>query len=248
MKGYIMIEAIKGLPDNVIGMKISGTVKGEDYEKVLIPAVEEKLKQYDKIRFLYQVGEDFDHYEFKAMIEDTKVGLGHFFAWDRIAVVTDVEWISQGVRAFGFAMPAKVKVFSNSELDAAKAWLSEKRKGADISVDNGTGIAIFRPEEPLDKSDFERAGSIIDPFIENYGDLKGLIIYTKTFPGYDSAGAFSAHIHFIKTHHKHIEKLALVTDSKAVDMVKSIASHFVDIDVRQFPYDELEAAKTWITS
>jgi len=243
-----MIEPIKGLPDNVVGMKISGTVKGEDYEKVLIPAVEEKLKQYDKIRFLYLIDKDFDRYEFKAMIDDAKVGLGHFFAWERIAVVTDVEWISQGVKAFGFAMPAKVKVFPTDKLQDAKAWLSEKREGADILFDNETGIVILRPHGPLDKSDFERAGSIIDPLIEKYGNLKGLIIHAKTFPGYDSAGALSAHIHFIKTHHKHIEKLALVMDSKAVDMVKSIASHFVDVEVKHFPYDELEAAKAWIIS
>jgi len=242
-----MIERIEGLPDNVMGVKVSGTVKAEDYEKVLIPAVEEKLKQYDKIRFLYLIDKEFDHYEFQAMIDDAKVGLGHFFAWERIAVVTDVEWIALGVKAFGFAMPAKVKVFPADKLQDAKAWLGEKREGADISIDNGTGIVILQPHDPLDKSDFERAGSIIDPFIEKNGDLKGLIIYTKTFPGYDSAGALSAHIHFIKTHHKHIEKLALVTDSKAVDMVKSIASHFVDLEVKQFPYDELEAAKDWIS-
>jgi hypothetical protein len=37
-----MIEIIQGLPDNVVGVVGSGTVTGEDYSNVLIPAVKEK--------------------------------------------------------------------------------------------------------------------------------------------------------------------------------------------------------------
>ena len=44
-------------------------------------------------------------------------------AWERIALVTDVEWIRVAVKAFGFAMPGEVRVFADVELGAAKAWL-----------------------------------------------------------------------------------------------------------------------------
>ena len=46
-------------------------------------------------------------------------------AWERIAVVTDTEWIIKGVHAFGFTMPGRVRVFKNDELSDAKKWLAE---------------------------------------------------------------------------------------------------------------------------
>jgi len=49
-----MMELTKGLPDNVIGIIVSGTITAEDYDSVLIPAIHEKLKKYKKIRILYQ--------------------------------------------------------------------------------------------------------------------------------------------------------------------------------------------------
>jgi hypothetical protein len=38
------------LPDNVLGVSAEGQISGADYETVLIPAVESKLKSHDKIR------------------------------------------------------------------------------------------------------------------------------------------------------------------------------------------------------
>ena len=39
-----MIKTIKDLPSNVLGFEASGAVTGKDYESVLVPAVEAKLK------------------------------------------------------------------------------------------------------------------------------------------------------------------------------------------------------------
>jgi SpoIIAA-like len=36
-----------------------------------------------------------------AMWEDFKVGMEHFTRWERIAVVTDVEWIKNTIKIFG---------------------------------------------------------------------------------------------------------------------------------------------------
>ncbi len=120
-----MITAISGLPNNVLGFEASGTVTGEDYETVLIPAVEAKLEESPKIRLLYHLGTEFKSYDLEAMWDDAKVGLGHLTSWEKIAVVTDTEWIRSGVKVFGFAIPGEVRVFGNDELTAAKEWVSE---------------------------------------------------------------------------------------------------------------------------
>ena len=119
------VRVISGLPANVLAFEAIGEIEDDDYEDVLIPAVEEILKTQDKVRFLYVLGEDFEKYEADAMWEDTKMGMSHLGKWERIAVVTDHNGYRRSVKAFGFLMPGKVKVFPMAELDDAKAWVSE---------------------------------------------------------------------------------------------------------------------------
>ena len=120
-----MIELLAGLPDNVVALTASGQVTGEDYEAVLIPAVETKLKNHKKIRLLYHIGPEFKKFTTTAMWDDAKVGMYHLTGFERIAVVTDVEWIRNMAKAVGLAMPVELRTFDNAELEPAKAWISE---------------------------------------------------------------------------------------------------------------------------
>jgi hypothetical protein len=120
-----MIEQIPDLPDNVIGFTASGTVTANDYESIIIPAIEELFARKGKARFLYHLGEDFTGFEGAAMWDDTKLGLKHLSGWERMAIATDVEWIRVALRVFGLAIPGHVRVFHNNELAEAKRWVSE---------------------------------------------------------------------------------------------------------------------------
>ena len=120
-----MIEPIIGLPENVLGFTAKGKVTAEDYENVLIPEIEKRLAKFPKVRFLYYIGDDFESYEAGAMWEDAKVGLGHITSWEKIAIVTDVEWIRVMGKVFGFAIPGIVRIFNNNELKSAIEWASE---------------------------------------------------------------------------------------------------------------------------
>jgi hypothetical protein len=119
-----MMELMKGLPDNVIGIIGSGTITAEDYDTILIPAIHEKLKNFKKIRVIYQLNKDFVHYATDAYLEDAKVSW-HTLSFENVAVVSDVHWINDYVNVFKFIIPVQVKVFSNSELEKAKEWISE---------------------------------------------------------------------------------------------------------------------------
>jgi len=99
-----MLEIIEGLPDNAVGFTAKGNVTAEDYETVLIPAVEEKLKKHEKVRLLYHLGEEFERFEAGAMWDDAKVGLGHITDWEKIAIVTDVNWIQQAGKILRLSM------------------------------------------------------------------------------------------------------------------------------------------------
>ena len=120
-----MIELLQDLPDNVLALEASSKVTGDDYEKVIIPAVEARFEQFDKIRFLYHLGPDFTGFDAEAMWDDAKVGLKHLTHFEKIAVVTDVDWITRATKTFGFMMPGEVKVFTNAQLAEAKTWVSQ---------------------------------------------------------------------------------------------------------------------------
>lgn len=120
-----MIEPIPDLPDNALGFTAKGTVTAHDYESVIIPAVEDMFSRQKQVRFLYHLGEDFSGFEAAAMWDDTKIGMKHLSGWERLAVVTDTEWIRAAVKIFGLAMPGHVRVFHNNELADAKQWISE---------------------------------------------------------------------------------------------------------------------------
>jgi hypothetical protein len=119
----MMIELMSGLPDNVLGLSASGEVTAQDYERTLIPAIEERIKRHGKVRVLYHLGPAFTGYSMGAMWDDAKVGMSHLFDFEKIAVVTDVDWCRHAVRLFGLLIPCPVKLFANADLAAAKAWV-----------------------------------------------------------------------------------------------------------------------------
>lgn len=118
-----MIESLQDFQGNVAAFLCSGHVTQDDYEAVLIPAVEKKLKEHDKIRLYYETAADFAGIEPSAVWEDFKTGMEHFTRWERIAVVTDVEWIKHTMQAFSFVMPGELKVFPRAEITEARAWI-----------------------------------------------------------------------------------------------------------------------------
>ena len=120
-----MIEKIPDMPDTVLGFSAKGKVTAADYEFIIIPAVEELFSRQEKIRFLYHLGDDFTGFEAAAMWDDTKLGLKHLQSWERMAIVTDIEWIRTAIKIFGLLIPGHVRVFHNSEIAEAKRWISE---------------------------------------------------------------------------------------------------------------------------
>jgi SpoIIAA-like len=118
-----MIDQLTGFPSDVLGFSCKGFVTRRDYEDVLVPAVERALKTHDKLRLYYEIDPEFTGIEPAAMWQDFKVGMEHLLRWERVAVVTDIDWIGHTIRAFGFMMPGAVRVFPLKEAAEARAWL-----------------------------------------------------------------------------------------------------------------------------
>jgi hypothetical protein len=116
----------------------------------------------------------------------------------------------------------------------------------EYTLDKTNAILHIQPKASLEQADFEQLAKAVDPFIAGTGDLAGLIVETPAFPGWSSFGAFAAHLRFVKDHHKHIKKIALVTDSALGNVAENLVTHFISAEIKQFPASELNAAKQWI--
>jgi len=118
-----MITQLDGFPPHVVAFSAAGRISRDDYEKILMPAVEAGFAANKELDLYYQIA-DFEGVEFAAAWDDMLVGLRHFTQWNRIAIVTDVAWLAHTISAFGFMMPATIKVFPLAEADKAKAWIT----------------------------------------------------------------------------------------------------------------------------
>lgn len=118
-----MIEHLKNFPDNVVAFVCKGRVTKQDYDTILVPAVLDVLKRHDKVRLYYETSGDFAGIDASAAWEDFKVGLEHFTRWERMAIVTDVDWIKYTMRFFGFLMPGELRVFVRADAALAREWI-----------------------------------------------------------------------------------------------------------------------------
>ena len=119
-----MIEIIPGFPDYVVGFVAKGQVTKEDYDEVLIPTVEVALKRHHQTRLYYELGQEFSGIDAGAAWEDIKVGIEHLTRWERVALVTDVEWMIHTVNAFRFLIPGRLRVFPTAQISEARAWIT----------------------------------------------------------------------------------------------------------------------------
>ncbi|TBW51253.1 STAS/SEC14 domain-containing protein [Marinobacter halodurans] len=115
-----------------------------------------------------------------------------------------------------------------------------------VTLDRDGGIAILEPDRALTREDFQYAANVIDPYIEAHDALKGLLVHVDTFPGWASFASMLHHLRFIRDHHRHIRRVALVTDSGVVNAAETLGSHLVAAAIRTFPADAMGEARRWL--
>jgi hypothetical protein len=119
-----VFEPIEGLPEGVVGLRAVGRVTGDDYRTVLVPAVDEATTGGHKARLLLELGDGFEGYDPSAMTADAGIGIEHFRSFERVAVVTEADWVRRAIHLFGPLIPGDVRVYPVAEEAAARDWIS----------------------------------------------------------------------------------------------------------------------------
>ena len=108
------------------------------------------------------------------------------------------------------------------------------------------GVLVVAPKEALTAEDFSALSRTVDPYITESGKLTGLLIEAPSFPGWDSWGAFTEHMRFVRDHHRKIERVAAVTDSTILALAPKIAEHFAHPEFKVFGSAEKAKALAWL--
>ncbi|CAJ1501267.1 STAS/SEC14 domain-containing protein [[Mycobacterium] burgundiense] len=119
-----MIEMMTDTPEGVTGIRVSGTVTGEE-----LRAFEPQMRQLldtDEIRFVEVIDPDYEGFGRGGLAEDIRMGFGvlfkHHSAFKRMAIVTDTDWIVHALHVLAWMVPGELKIFGLGELEQAKEW------------------------------------------------------------------------------------------------------------------------------
>ena len=119
-----MLRQLRGMPVGTIGFEAVGEVEDDDWEETVEPVLRREIAEGRKVRLLYVMGPAARDVEGDAMKADAEFRARHASSFDRVAVVSDEDWMRPALRTLSFLMPGKAKGFRVSELDDAKAWLT----------------------------------------------------------------------------------------------------------------------------
>ena len=115
-----MIKELSDLPPGVVGFEATGTLKAEDYRDVVLPALE-RASASGEVRFVVIIPE-FHGMSGGALWQDLRMGVEHFRAWKRIALVTDIDWMRHLTTVFGLMAPGEIRQFPLAQRAEAIAW------------------------------------------------------------------------------------------------------------------------------
>ena len=120
-----MLRRMDDMPAGTIGFEAIGEVEDDDWEHAVEPVLRTEIAEGGKVRLLYLLGAKAHEVEGDAMRADTGFRARHASSFERVAVVSDEDWMRPAVRALGVLLPGKARAFPVRDLADAKAWLAD---------------------------------------------------------------------------------------------------------------------------
>lgn len=85
----------------------------------------------------------------------------------------------------------------------------------------------------------------LNDYINMHDRVPNLVFRAHTVPHWKNFDALKHHFQFVRNHHKLIKKIAVVSDSKLIWLVRPIVDHFTGAKVRRFPEKAFDDAVNW---
>ena len=119
-----MLRRMTDMPAGTLGFEAIGEVEDDDWEREVEPVLRREIADGRKVRLLYLLGPESRDVEGDAMQADSGFRARHATSFERVAVVSDEDWMRPALRTLSFLLPGKAKGFHVRDLAAAKTWLA----------------------------------------------------------------------------------------------------------------------------
>ena len=124
LEAMLMLRQMTDMPVGTIGFEAVGEVEDDDWDDTVEPLLRREIAEGRKLRLLYLLGPETREVEDDAVKAGAGFRARHATSFDRVAVVSDEDWVRPALRALSFLLPGKAKGFRVGELAEAKAWLT----------------------------------------------------------------------------------------------------------------------------
>ncbi|MEX2519612.1 MAG: STAS/SEC14 domain-containing protein [Paracoccaceae bacterium] len=114
-----------------------------------------------------------------------------------------------------------------------------------INHDDARKLFTLEPSGKLTEADFAALTEAFNAKVNETDTIPNLVIHAASFPGWADFSGFMRHLSFIRDHHRMIERIALVSDSRILDIAPRVARQFVWASIRHFAARDLQKALTW---
>lgn len=105
-------------------ISLSQTITHSDYENVLKPVITDIIKQHGQVNICVLFADDFIGFEFRALIDDTMMGIKNWQYWHKIALISEPKWLHSIASAIEAINPIAVE--SVSTILQADLWFNEE--------------------------------------------------------------------------------------------------------------------------
>ncbi len=118
-----MIKVSDESAGNVLVLEAQSRLTDEDYKTVLIPRLEQIIREHGKARLLLDMGDSFEGWEPKAAWDDARFGLAHRKDFEKMAVIADRHWVEWALKVSAPLVTGEMKTFAPSQRDEALRWV-----------------------------------------------------------------------------------------------------------------------------
>ena len=119
-----MLKQLADMPPGSVGFEAVGDVDDDDFERTVEPVLRRIIAEGGKVRLLYLLGVRLREYEADALKEEMAFAAHHPTAYERVAVVSDEEWLRPALRVLSVLVPGQLRGFRVADLQAAKSWVA----------------------------------------------------------------------------------------------------------------------------
>lgn len=195
-------------------------------------------------------------FSFAAVLEE----IGHMGAFlkyvyglDRIAIISDENWIRTAARLESALLPrVEYQVYDDDEIEAATAWICEQvdepHRGAFRELDIGKpGIAAFELAGRLDREESERGVAMVRAVLED-PDCNRLMIVIRGWHGFDPDAAISREVMAGKLELlKHLDRYAIVGGPAWIRAMIGPMDALLQPELRGFELEDEDKAIAWLS-